>query len=153
MWPKVCSCPASLYSIPAGVKKFVTRDMLLPRKPLFKSGRSERACGQRNTPAPQAPFSIRQGGKSFWPEEYSCPASLYSNSAGVKKFVARDMLLPRKPLFKFGRSERACGQRNTPAPLALFSIRQGGKTPSPEQTLRRNILSPEFGCLSPLKTP
>ena len=114
---------------PAGCEELVSRGWHLPRKPYSESGRVRRACCLGMTPASEALFRIRQGAKSLFPGDGTCLGSLIPNPAGCEELAGQGRHLPRKPYSKSGsRVRRTCCLGMTPAPEALFQIRQGAKS-------------------------
>ena len=122
------SCPGCFILNAAGWKKLARQEWLLPRKLYSQCGRVEEACQAGVAPAPEALFSMRQGGKSLPGRSGSCPGSFILNAAGWKKLARQERLLPRMLYSHSGRVEEACQTGAAPAPDALFSFRQGGRS-------------------------
>ena len=100
-------------------------DLFFFRGVMVLAGRAREACLAGKAPAPEALFSMRQGGRSLLGGEGSCPGSSIHNPAGCEKPAGRGRLLPRKRYSQSGRVGEACLAGKAPAPEALFSMRQG----------------------------
>ena len=105
------------------------------------------ACLEGKAPAPEALFSIRQGGRSLFGGEGSCPGSFILGPAGWEKPARQEWLLPRKRYSQSGRVGIACWAGVAPAPEALFTIRQGERSlPGGEGSCPGSSIHNPAGC-------
>ena len=77
-----CSCPRSPILKGAGCEELAGQDRHLPRKLIFQTGRVRRASWPGDTPASEALFEKRQGGKSLLGGDGTCPGSSIHKTAG-----------------------------------------------------------------------
>ena len=137
------SCPGSFILNAAGWKKLARQGGLLPRMLFSHSGRVREASWAGKTPAPDALFSMRQGGRSLPDRSGSCPGCSILIPAGWKKLARQAWLLPRMLYSQCGRVEEACQAERLLPHLLISHSGRGRNSCWPVMTFVKAFCHPE----------